>query len=199
MVGRIRLLILKGIPMTKEQSSKLCDLLFDAHYKVACRNNPSFNAFINAYQNNGKSVAQAIAAGLSTMGGRHAPINNTIIFIKSMMNNPNAVMVIHAMMEQGMPVPGFGTSFFKECQVDPAFVDLENFIFEIAPEFRLMAEGITEILYQYKKVYIYANPSFYTVVSGIILGLSKSAIQNLLIRPRTIAWMDYVETNHETL
>jgi len=110
-------------------------------------------------------------------------------------NNPNASISIEAMLKKGLKVPGWGSSFYKG-EVDPAFLELHEYLKSFCENFSV-ADAVSEHISKFKGKPIVMNPSFYTVMVGIILELPPHAIQNLLIQPRIAAWMDYVETNRK--
>lgn len=157
--------------MTRNET-ELVDALHKAQFSCAFRENASTVAFQIAAGATG-SLSKGITAGLSTIGGKHAPIEDIYNFLQS--NEP----------ELGI-VPGWGSSFCKGAP-DPAFDEVQyrlrgvdNFLVE-------KIELITEWLDGRGKK-IFPNPGCWTAAVAIAIDMPANIAPVLFILPRIEAW-----------
>jgi citrate synthase len=98
-------------------------LLLEAHAKAAAREGDngmipgSTLAARLAGQGSG-NLAQALAAGLLTIGDRHAPLQA----VRALLDAEDPAGATRALVRAGRRVPGFGNAFCKPGELDPLFM-----------------------------------------------------------------------------
>lgn len=167
-------------PLTKQEEVLWIETL-NAHSASALRQNASSTALqIAAMASN--SYQQSIAAALMTLGGAHAPIERTMI----MLSQPDPAVFAANRLAQGLMIPGYGNSFIKGAK-DDLWLKVDGFMEEAFPERHEVLEKITILLHAHGKV-IYPNPSAYTAMTAIILGMSPQIGAYLFVAGRLQAW-----------
>ena len=151
-----------------------------AHAASALRGNLSHQALALAAQGSG-DYTKAIAAALMTLGGLHAPLLQTYDFLTG-----DPAHEVELLLATQQRVPGWGNAFVRGMP-DPIWHELDGLIREQAPEWGLTLDAVTEQLHALGKR-IYPNPSCYTVVAGILLGVPKVALPYLFLNGRLSAW-----------
>lgn len=164
-----------------EQEKKLFDAVTAAHHNSSFRDNASSIAVLNAAAA-ARDLAKAIAAGLMTLGGRHAPIEQTI----NLLGVEHPATIVSDLVRLGKKVPGWGGTFQKD-QCDPIWAEAADLIEEHYPELAAKLDVITEALHAEGKK-IYPNPSAYTAAAAIALGVPAKLGVYLLINGRLDAW-----------
>ena len=129
----------RHVEMLHAAGGTLLPILHDAHYNATLNNpdNISRKVFEYAYSGSG-SLIQAISAGISSIGDRHAPLEEARALIIAFKNDPkDAVRNVFAGLAMGQKIPGFGNSFFKD-GIDPSFAEAYDAYtkayFEIYPD-----------------------------------------------------------------
>jgi citrate synthase len=163
---------MSGVSMT------VLDLLYEAHHRSALRGNCSHHAVVLAAVGSG-DYFKAIAAGLMTLGGLHAPLMATYDVLAST-ELPT--------LTPGTRIPGWGNGFVKDGP-DPLWVEVHTELTRIAPGVMTKVDAITEMLHRAGKR-IWPNPSCYTAAVALHLQIPRYAIGELLIRGRLKAWTD---------
>lgn len=167
-------------PLT-EPERRLLNAVLAAHALSACRQNISTVTLINALRGSldfGKSLCSA----LLTLGGPHAPIEQTMRFLST----PCPSFDLEKAILAGLKVPGWGSSFHKG-NPDPEWEGVKNILESDFP-FRWDAIlKVTEAIHRCGKI-IYPNPSTYTSMAAIILEIPPSMGVSLVIHGRLGAW-----------
>lgn len=171
-------------PLTESQQA-LLNLVFEAHCRSALRENISTHAVALSAQGSG-SYTNAIAAALCTLGGVHAPIEETY---KVLTNADYALQLL----EDGKKVPGWGNSFHKEA--DPLWENVNKFIKKHYPDACLTIEAVTEAIEKVKGKRIHPNPSCYTAATAIILGIPSHLAAWLFVQGRLAGWSMIFKAN----
>lgn len=175
--------------LTKEESD-LLEALWAAHYRSCFRNNASSMAVAIAADSSG-DLAKAIVAGISTMGGRHAPLEETVQFLAS----EYSVTRVADMLKRGQKIPGWGGNFQKD-QPDPLWENVDQLIEKFQPMMHQKLKAITAQLHQHGKE-LWPNPSAYTACVAIALGLSAQLAPFLFICGRLTGWTEIAMRNFE--
>lgn len=158
---------------------KLLVAVLLAHAKSAYRENPSTQVVLATAKSSGDYL-KAVAAGILTLGGQHAPIEESY----DLLNADSPRTQAAALLAQGNRVPGFGSSFHKE-GVDPLWLDVEKALAEANPKLSAEIAAITEGLTVKR---LWPNPSSFTAAAAITLGLPKKTAQALVLMGRLESW-----------
>jgi citrate synthase len=114
--------ISKLLGVVDPPNASLLPLLLEAHAKAAKNESPegvpcgSTLAARIAAQGSG-SMVQTLCAGLLATGDKHAPLEA----VRALLDDQDPSAAAWALVRPGKPVPGFGNSFYKGGQIDPAF------------------------------------------------------------------------------
>jgi citrate synthase len=159
-----------------EAEAKLLQLTLDAHAASAQRDNISSVVLVNTAIGSGE-LTKALSAALATLGGAHAPLEQT-----------HAVLTLEPLGHNGgeHPIPGWGNSFVKGAP-DPIWKDVDAQLGEVAPEVYTSIVRITSQLHDAGKL-VWPNPSAYTAAVGIALGLPAPLLSWLFIQGRLAVW-----------
>lgn len=155
----------------------LVEAMFSAHYKSAFRPNTSSVTVFNVADSS-NDIGKAIAAGILSLGERHGPLEQSYDFLS--MDEP------WVGARNRKIVPGWGGSFQKD-KPDPNWVMVDELLKKNHPDAYNKLRLVTEQLHQSGRV-IYPNPSAYTALVGLVLGLSKKLLVYLFIASRLDAW-----------
>jgi citrate synthase len=157
-------------PLSSEEV-QLLSLLYAAHTQSSFRDNASSVAVATSAQAQ-CSYTQAVTAGLSMLGGLHAPVQKVCEFLL----NPN----VDERLEKGEKIPGWGNGFMSGADPDWALVDshIKNHWPEI---YRTITETSA-------KLPVSPNPGCYTAATAIILGIPSHCAVYLFLWSRLDAW-----------
>lgn len=168
-------------PLTRPEA-ELLETLFRAHEKSAFRDNVSSVVVANAASGSG-DIGKAIAAGILTLGKRHAPLKQTVELLNS--SSP-ANEIVGWMLKAGMKIPGWGGSFQKGNH-DPIWEEMRGLIADTHPDMARKLSEITDALACHGYT-LYPNPSAYTAAAAIILGIPAQGAIFLFIAARLAPW-----------
>lgn len=163
----------------KPEEKKLLDALYIAHQRSVFRDNPSSVTVANAAFGS-HDLTKAIAAGLLTIGGRHAPIVETIDFL----NQPNPELMVPHYLEQRRKIPGWGGTFQKDGP-DSVWDEVDKLIPLHAGS---KIDAVTKTLHEAGK-FIFPNPSAYTAAAAISLSMPPILAPYLFIAARLSPWV----------
>lgn len=169
--------------MDRLKQSMLLDALMRAHYQSCFRDNASSVAVANAAAGSG-DLPKAIAAGLMTLGGQHAPLEATVRFLSL----EDVLPEVDRYLERGQKVPGWGGAFQKEVP-DPIWKPVDDLLWSDWPEFAAKLSEITSHLHLKGKA-IFPNPSAYTACAAIIMEIPPKMAAGLFIRGRINGWCE---------
>jgi citrate synthase len=173
-------------PLSHEEAN-LMWALARAHHASAFRENPSTVAVANAAFAS-LDIGKAIGAGILTLGGRHAPLEQTIELL---------ILPFHELEEKviqiltaGQKVPGWGGSYQKEAP-DPLWAPVASQLSALAGPGGVVDKMrlVTSILHQ-RSITVHPNPSAYTAASSILLALPPKLAVYLFIAARLAAWAE---------
>lgn len=158
---------------------RLLATLFEAHRTAATDNANLSKALVNEAARGSLNFITAIIAGLSCLGGVHAPVTaaRKVIYFW-----PRARL--QTMINCGAMIPGWGNAFFKD-KIDPAFVPLARLLVEEYPKETERLDAITELLRPKK---LLPNAAAYTAVTAELLGLHFGLEVALFLAPRLPVW-----------
>jgi citrate synthase len=159
----------------------LLDALFRAHAESAFRPNISAVAVANAAAGSG-DIAKAIIAGILTLGGKHAPLEQTFHFLA--LDRPS--QRVFSMLEAGQKVPGWGGTWQKDGP-DPLWTGVEILLRQYYPDLAFKLDEVSEELLRQGKR-LYPNPSAYTAAVALTLGMPARLAVYLFIAARMDAW-----------
>lgn len=159
----------------------LAEACWTAHAAVALRGNASHMALRLSAQASG-DYCKAIIAALTTVGIRHAPMEQTY----ALLTNPDTSNAVETMLKEGQKIAGWGNSFVRG-EPDPAWAECARLIGEHNPALAEKIASITELLHS-KGKNIFPNPSCYTAAIVICMSLPAQACYHLFIQGRLHAW-----------
>lgn len=160
----------KREPLTEHQA-KLLNACLEAHAHSAWRENISSVVLCQAAQGSG-DFAKSLVAALSTLGGTHAPLDETWEFLES--------------GSRGKKVPGWGNSFAKGSP-DPAWASVDTILHEQFPALWGKLNRVTEEFKSDGKN-IFPNPSAYTVATAMAIDMPRKLTPWLFIGGRMNTW-----------
>lgn len=155
--------------------------LAEAHDKSARRGNISLLTVANAAAGSG-CYFSAIAAGLMTLGGNHAPIEQCM----ELLGSKDPVATAAEMLCKGQKVPGWGNSFVKG-KPDPDWDGVAKCL--EGQWVAVSIRAITKRLQESGKI-IYPNPGCYTAAAAIVMGIHPKVAAYLFVASRLLAWTD---------
>lgn len=167
-------------PLSSEQE-KLLNAVFKAHYKSSFRPNPSSVTVAQTADSSG-DLSKAIAAGLLSLGAKHAPLEQTIRFLSLDHPEKNVAWTL----ETGEKVPGWGGAFQKD-GTDPIWHEVDEIVSETRPDLSTKLFAVTVALHEHGKQ-IFPNPSAYTACAAIAVGLPANLATYIFILGRLTAW-----------
>lgn len=169
-------------PLNEAQTG-LFHATIKAHAQSAFRENASSVAVVNAADSSGDLV-KAIMAGLATLGERHAPIEQTYLFLNQ--EHPEE-MVTHALVANSK-VPGWGGTFQKHIP-DPFWAEVDRILSIDFKALHQKISAVTEELHTAGKN-IFPNPSAYTAATAMAVGLKAKLASHLFVWGRLSAWSE---------
>ncbi len=163
---------------------ELSGLMMKAHADAAANNDNLSSGTIKQMAIVQKSFLESMVAGLLTLGGTHAPIEQArqVLFYTD-----NEDIIAH--IEAGFLLPGFGNAFYKD-QIDPAWVDVEAKLKADFTSYAERIEEVTQILSEAKGKTIYPNAAAFTAAVAEILQMPIGTELSLLIQGRLFVWVD---------
>lgn len=168
-----------------ETKVRLLEAVFRAHHESAFRDNPSSVAFKLAFESS-DSFTQAMIAALSTLGGVHAPLAQTY----DLLSHKSPGEAAYRMVKAGKKVPGWGTSFKN----DGIWSPVESVLREEFRERWDTLQSVTKVLHDFGKP-VEPNPSAFTAITAIELGLPKELAVWIFISGRLDAWASLTKGN----
>lgn len=164
-------------------SESLLACLNAAHEASALRRNISHEALILATVGSGNYI-QAITAAMMTLGGTHAPLIETCLLMQ--VDHPEEWA--RQAVRHGTRVPGWGNGFVKDGP-DPLWAEVDQMVREEAGPYMVKVDAVTAVLHEAGKM-IYPNPSCYTAVVALTLGLPPQASPYLFLAARLPKWTE---------
>lgn len=163
------------------EETRLLEALTSAHHRSAFRSNVSTVVVAQTFEASG-DLSKAIAAGILTMGRKHAPLKQTYQFLS--LEEP--WREVEGILKRGAKVPGWGGTFQKD-KPDPLWQTVDDLLADIWPATYIKISGVTTTLMEHGKL-LYPNPSAYTAATALILELPKELVSYLFIGGRLAAW-----------
>lgn len=178
----------------------LASALSRAHFVAAHnnKNNISAVAALNAYQGSG-SIPQAIAAGILSMGGQHAPLGEARSLIRRFRKHPRESFEMHirGIILSKKKVPGFGHSYYKD-QIDPAFDEVWQQYWSLIDDSEnpvIQIQGIVnKTLEEIGKRRIFPNAAIITAAVCEYLDAYPGMEYGIAIASRIPAWVELINT-----
>lgn len=171
-------------------ASALLTATLAAHASSARRENVSSQVLRATAFGSGR-YETALAAALNTLGGIHAPLINTFIFL----NHPDVTRRARELMSKGKRVPGWGSDFATDAP-DPLWNEVAQLLNEHFRPLSDKIEHITRLLHADGKP-IYPNPSCYTAACGLAIGIPRVILPWIFVQGRLGAWSALIlETLH---
>ena len=162
--------------MNHVSNDDLFAALIALHGKLAERDCAS-TSVIRAMAQLGKPLPEAIAAGLLTIGGFHAPLEEALQVWRNFDEHPYY-------LSSWPKVPGFGSSGYSG-QADPAFDGFRDMLDESV---LARLDRLTEQVRTQTGKQLYPNAAMYTAIAADILGYNETYISSLLVRGRVDTW-----------
>ncbi len=171
-----------------EKETILLEKVFDAHRLAAFRQNASSEVIKLAFQTNDEDLTKAVAAGLCTLGGIHAPIVQTQGLLSDLQFMGAAGIM--GMWDGNSKIPGWGNHFCKR-KPDPIVDNVMLYLAIGWPELSSHIQDVTAILHGEGKK-IYPNMACATAATGLIIGMPPTLTPILLLQGRTMAWAEII-------
>lgn len=152
-----------------------------AHVVCTFRDNPS-SVLVKVVAESAGDYPKALIAALSSLGGKHAPIEA----IGGVLSDENPVALAAAFLATGDKVPGWGSSFVKE-QYDPDWLEVHSILQDHFPKLLKTIHSVTDYLHSRGKK-VYPNPGCYTAATAIALALPPKLAPWLFVQARLTAW-----------
>lgn len=184
---------LLGVPWWRPQpltppEMRLLQCVADAHAASALRENVSSQVMRVAAAGSG-SFSQALCAGLSTLGDRHAPITQTCYLLAGDRPAVQASALLRAVDK----VPGWGNSFFRG-EPDPLWQEVDEELQAGFPDWHAKLLAVTATLHWAGKR-LFPNPSAYTAATALAVGLPPACASYLFIAARLDSWAAIIHDN----
>lgn len=152
----------------------------EAHTRSAMRANPSSEAARNSALASG-DYTKSIASALLTLGGKHAPIRETMEFL----DNQDIELVANLILNAGEMIPGWGNSFVKN-EPDPFWIKVDDALCAF-PEVYDRITKVTALLNKEGRN-LFPNPSAYTAAVNIVIGVPREIAEILFLKFRIDSW-----------
>lgn len=159
-----------------EDEGRLLEAVNLAHDASTRRANISAEVFKAAAIGSG-SYTHALVAAISTIGGLHAPLEQTMQFLS--LDNPVAAIDISK-------IPGWGSSF-ERGHKDPIWLEVDYILKDRFPQMYDKIDSVTNEFQRLGKN-IYPNPSAYTAATCLILGVPEKIATYIFIAARLQGW-----------
>lgn len=160
--------------------------VFCAHAASSQRDNVSAQTVQLAALGSG-DYTKAIAAGLLTLGGIHAPLADTMRLLQNTDPTPRT----REILAKGRRVPGWGSSFHKG-EPDPLWTEVDEALVEHFPGMAGRISAVTQCLHDNGKV-LYPNPSAYTAAAALIVRLPRNIAPYLFLAGRLDGWSQLIQ------
>jgi citrate synthase len=157
--------------------AELLKRCLEAHAESALRPNVSTQVLQMAAGGSG-DYTKSLVAALSTVGGMHAPLEETYHFLLAQDEVTE--------LTPGMQLPGWGSSFEKD-GCDPLWLGVQEQLFKHYLKLKGRIESVTAALHALGKK-IYPNASCYTAATGIAIGLPSNCLAWLFVQGRLENW-----------
>lgn len=154
-----------------------------AHGRCVLRDNISSVTLRNAAIGSHDFVASLCSAMLTT-GGLHAPLEQTY----ELLSSSAAKQIAQALLDEGLKVPGWGSSFVKE-RKDPAWLTVDALLRRDWPDLYERMDEVTHVLYERGKR-LFPNPSAYTAACAICLELPARLCVWIFVAGRLEGWAE---------
>ena len=164
--------------------------IIEMHHECAMRDNASSN-IIKAMAQLGKPFNDAVAAGLLSMGGKHAPVQET-------QQEFNAFRFTNKVAEDIDVIPGFGSAWYKG-EPDPAIEKFFNslpLVCDEGAELIAIVASYTEEVQLVTGKQLYPNAALATAVGNIAMKQPPFLAPYLVIQGRVSAWADIYTNNY---
>ena len=161
------------------------------HHTCALRNNAS-SEVIKIMAQLGKPFNDAVAAGLLTMGGIHAPVEEAQQEFSVFRNSGK-------LSEDIDKHPGFGSAWYKN-QPDPVIEEFFNSLPDTCDEGAELlgqVEEYTDAVQRMYEKFIYPNAGLATAIANIALKRHPSMGMGLVIQGRVAAWEELYIMNYQ--
>ena len=181
-----------------DMKAELLGLLEEAHYNAAIRNkgNISATAAMVVYQGSLDPI-KAVAAGLLSIGGTHAPVVAARELISNWRRDEVTTRrIVTNMIAAGQKIPGFGNSYYKE-GVDPSFQEAYDKYREYAGEdnpIRNIERFLNNHLQAQNGFQGHLYPNAAIITSGICDFLKMQPLYEIysFIAGRSQAWLQLI-------
>lgn len=149
------------------------------HAELARRDNISSVTVANMAKL-GKSLPEAIAAGLLTLGTTHAPIEQATRLLVTY----NRHAMVNTLLVQGRKIPGFGSGFVKG-RPDPI---VDQVLDRLDEDLLLHVKSLENYVREQTGKDLYANAALATAAVARSLNMEPTQAPRLLIEGRIDAW-----------
>jgi citrate synthase len=166
-----------------ENEIYLLEALFEAHYHSCFRDNASSVAIRLASDSSG-TLSKALIAALATLGGKHAPLEQTIQLLLT--EAPS--LLVDTYLKRGQKVPGWGGSFQGNA-IDPIWSQVDTLLSNLYPRIWDTMNCVTARLQQRGKM-VHPNPSAFTACVAIALSVPVKLAPYLFIYGRLPGWVE---------
>lgn len=167
-------------PLTPDEL-ELWEALREAHYRSCFRGNPSTVALQCAAEGSG-DFCRAVAAALMTLGGVHGPVEEVYGILVE------GEAAVERYLGAGRKLPGWGGSFMVNGR-DEIWGKVERLLRERFEDEWAVVEAITLALRK-RGIKAGPNPSAFTALTAIVLGMPPRLAPYLLVAARLDGWAE---------
>ena len=166
------------------------DIIVELHHECALRDNASSNV-IKAMAQLSKPFGDAVAAGLLTMGGTHAPVEEAQQEFRLWRNSK-------AVSPDLDKIPGFGSAWYKGVP-DPVIENFFNKLPLVCDEGAELVADVAEYTQAVQEEYgkaLYPNAGLATAVANMAMKRMPHMGMGLVIQGRIAAWEEMYVDNY---
>lgn len=150
---------------------------------------PSSLAVLQAGQV-GVPFAQAIIAGVATLGGLHGAVTQARVTLLAPMER------IEDALAQGRRIAGFGNSTYRD-QLEPACEEVSAFVGDHFPEYAQKIALVGDTLEKHVGRRLHPNVSMFTALAAEVTGQPHGTEVGILVRAGIPAWVVLYERGRQ--
>lgn len=169
------------------RTSELLCAVMEAHVCSATNNpNASTAAAVNSYCGS-RSINQAICSAILATGQVHGPVTDARLLLEQVCEGKDPSDMVDVYLSNGLKVPGFGNSFFKQ-EIDPCWLSVADFLIVEYPQVTDSIQKLQAAL-SAKGLELQPNAAMFTGAAAMLAGFPIGTEPAMFIVPRIGAWV----------
>ena len=152
------------------------------HGLLALRDNAS-SVTVKSCAMLGKDFPSAVSGALMTLGGAHAPLEQTA----QLLTETDPYVMIENILGMGRKVPGYGSSFYKQ-EKDPVFDKLDDMLVKRNVYLWHTVHRLSSYMKTQWNVNLFPNAANYTICSLMLEDIPLVHASKYFIQFRLNAW-----------